>query len=83
MPPVDANGSSAPHGRSLLLPSPGIGLDTTDEERGRCFYGQSSYSYFQLLDFLTFKHLELLTMFQGLQPYKPNEQKNNGNPYKF
>ena len=36
-----------------------------------------------IIGFLTYKHLELLAMFQGLQPYKPNEQNTNGTLHNF
>ena len=79
MPPADTNCSSAtPWQRS------GTPISRNNRRRmGEMFLWAVIIFLLAIIGVLTYKHLELLAMFQGLKPYKPNEEKTTINLHKF
>ena len=74
MPQADTNWSSATPWQRSVTP---IYRNVCGYRRtGEIFLWAVIIFLLAIIGFLTYKHLELLAMFQGLQPYKSNEEKN-------
>jgi hypothetical protein len=77
MPPPDTNWSSATPWQRYETPISRHGCGYSRRRTGAVII-----FLLGVIGFLTYKHLELLTMFQALPSYKPNEESINGNPHK-
>jgi hypothetical protein len=83
MTPADTNWSSAtPWQRSGTIISRNR-CGCNRRRTGEIFLWAVIIFLLAIIGFLTYKHLELLAMFQGLMSYKPKEESTNGTLHKF
>ena len=76
MPPEDTNWSSATPWQRSGTPIYRNVCGYRRRRTGEIFLWVVIIFLLAIIGFLTYKHLELLALFQGLQPYKSNEEKN-------